>query len=86
MSTKGIVIKGIRRHAKKRVGHVEYKYSHYFVRLEEGKPPADYYMRDKSYEQLLNNWIESNRKRKIISSLWMKFPCILFGSSTIRFK
>lgn len=66
---KGLVIKGIRRHAKKRVGHVEYKYCHYFVRLEEGKPPKDYYGRMVTPEQQLEKWLAEKRKRKISNSL-----------------
>lgn len=66
---KGIVFKGIRRHARKRVGRVEYKHSHYFVRLEEGKPPKDYYNNIVTPEQQLEKWLEDKRKRKINNSL-----------------
>ncbi|XP_014279941.1 large ribosomal subunit protein uL22m [Halyomorpha halys] len=67
---KGNYIKGVRRHAKGRLGEVEYKYCHYYVRLEEGKPPANYYNKpvmDK--DTLLSKWIEEMRIRKVISSL-----------------
>nr|CAD7460004.1 unnamed protein product [Timema tahoe] len=40
---KGHVVKGVRRHARGRVGKVEYFHCHYFVRLEEGTPPDHYY-------------------------------------------
>lgn len=69
-TTKGIVLKGLRRHARARAGEIRYGYVHYFVRLEEGKPPEHYYLpvpRDK--EQLLNDWKEKMRKRKIYNSL-----------------
>ncbi|KAG5879298.1 hypothetical protein JTB14_021956 [Gonioctena quinquepunctata] len=70
MVGKGAVIKGLRRHARMRAGIVEYFHVHYFVRLEEGKPPEHYYLPypKKPHEQL-NDWLESMRKRKIISSL-----------------
>lgn len=42
-ATKGLVMKGIRRHAKGRVGLVHYFHCHYFVRLEEGSPPAHFF-------------------------------------------
>ncbi|XP_046978572.1 39S ribosomal protein L22, mitochondrial [Vanessa cardui] len=68
-SGKGMVIKGIRRHARGRIGEVRYQYSHYFVRLEEGKPPLDYYKRNPlTPQQQLDKWLESMRKRKIINS------------------
>ncbi|XP_055300855.1 39S ribosomal protein L22, mitochondrial [Sitodiplosis mosellana] len=66
---KGYVLKGIRRHAKRRIGRVEYKYCHYFVRLEEGKPPKDYYRNQVTPEQKLEKWLEDKRKRKIYNSL-----------------
>lgn len=68
-SSKGKVVKGIRRHARGRMGEVRYVYSHYFVRLEEGQPPADYYNRDPlTPQQQLDKWLEGMRKRKIINS------------------
>lgn len=66
---RGQVIKGIRRHARKRVGMVEYKHSHYFVRLEEGQPPAHYYQPPKTGEEMLEDWMTKMRQRRIISSL-----------------
>lgn len=67
---KGVVIKGIRRHARCRMGLVEYFHCHYFVRLEEGKPPKQYYTNEpkKPYEQL-EGWLSKMRKRKIYNSL-----------------
>lgn len=69
-TTKGIYIKGIRRHARMRVGRVQYKHCHYFVRLEEGTPPADYYQTALAPpKERLEDWIEKMRKRKITNSL-----------------
>ena len=67
---KGRVFKGMRRHARRRVGEVEYKHVHYFVRLEEGSPPEHYYLPGpQTPEQQLATWVEQMRKRKIINSL-----------------
>ncbi|KAI5641996.1 ribosomal protein l22p/L17e domain-containing protein [Phthorimaea operculella] len=66
---KGMTIKGVRRHARGRLGSVRYTYCHYFVRLEEGKPPKDYYkMGLLTPQQQLDKWLDSMRKRKIINS------------------
>ncbi|XP_076044977.1 mitochondrial ribosomal protein L22 [Oratosquilla oratoria] len=69
--SKGPVIKGFRRHARKRVGEVKYKHCHYMVRLEEGKPPEHYYhyRRDLTPQEMLEQWLDDQRKRTIIRSL-----------------
>lgn len=67
---KGTYFKGLRRHGRGRVGHVEYKHCHYFVRLEEGKPPENYYLPvPKTPEQQLDDWLDQMRKRKVYNSL-----------------
>ncbi|XP_054001324.1 39S ribosomal protein L22, mitochondrial [Hylaeus anthracinus] len=67
---KGIVIKGIRRHARARPGEVRYKYTHYFVRLEEGKPPENYYAPPaKNGGDLFGDWMAKMRRRKVFNSL-----------------
>ncbi|XP_023702237.1 39S ribosomal protein L22, mitochondrial [Cryptotermes secundus] len=68
---KGVVIRGMRRHARARVGKVEYFHCHYFVRLEEGTPPKHYYpfKRELTGSELLENWLQQMRKRKIPNSL-----------------
>ncbi|KAL1509022.1 hypothetical protein ABEB36_003828 [Hypothenemus hampei] len=67
---KGTVIKGIRRHARGRVGTVEYFHCHYFVRLEEGTPPKHYYANHpKEPHELLEDWLSNMRKRKVINSI-----------------
>ncbi|XP_078051021.1 mitochondrial ribosomal protein L22 isoform X2 [Augochlora pura] len=69
-STKGVVVKGVRRHARGRAGEVRYKYCHYFVRLEEGKPPKDYYLKNPpSGEELLDEWMQQMKQRKVYNSL-----------------
>ncbi|OXU19891.1 hypothetical protein TSAR_009162 [Trichomalopsis sarcophagae] len=68
--TKGYVIKGLRRHAKARTGEIRYTFCHYYVRLEEGKPPKDYYkLNPKSSDELLEDWKSQMRKRKVYNSL-----------------
>ncbi|XP_050442606.1 39S ribosomal protein L22, mitochondrial [Adelges cooleyi] len=68
--TKGPVVKGIRRHARQRMGEVMYRYCHYFVRLEEGEPPKEYYYSwPKTGPTLLAQWIDEVRGRKIEGSL-----------------
>ncbi|KAJ8946700.1 hypothetical protein NQ318_006958 [Aromia moschata] len=70
MVGKGVVIKGLRRHARGRPGIVEYFHCHYFVRLEEGKPPKHYYQpAPKQPHEQLEDWVKKMRQRKIISSL-----------------
>lgn len=67
---KGMYFKGIRRHAKGRVGHVEYKHCHYYVKLEEGPPPKQYYLPyPKTPEEKLDDWMEAMRRRKVTNSL-----------------
>ncbi|XP_024872808.1 39S ribosomal protein L22, mitochondrial [Temnothorax curvispinosus] len=69
-ATKGIVIKGLRRHAFGRKGTIHYRYCHYFVRLEEGPPPKHYYLPyPKTGEDLLNDWLKEAHQRKVPNSL-----------------
>lgn len=69
-ATKALIYKGIRRHGRGRVGIVHYRYCHYFVRLEEGKPPKHYYQpAPKTGEEWLQEWMEEMRNRKIYNSL-----------------
>lgn len=67
--TKGAVYKGIRRHARMRRGIVHYRHSHYFLRLEEGTPPENYYLPNRTPKEQLDDWMASMRKRKIYNSL-----------------
>ncbi|XP_067641544.1 large ribosomal subunit protein uL22m [Eurosta solidaginis] len=67
---KGRYFRGIRRHARGRQGKVEYKHCHYFVRLEEGEPPKNYYLPvPQTPDQQLEKWFQQMRNRKITSSL-----------------
>lgn len=70
-ASKGLVVKGIRRHAKARIGIVSYFHCHYFVRLEEGTPPKHYFFESapKTTATLLTEWVDEMRRKKIPSSL-----------------
>ncbi|KOC62734.1 39S ribosomal protein L22, mitochondrial [Habropoda laboriosa] len=69
-ATKGVVIKGMRRHAKLKLGVVHYRHTNYYVRLEEGNPPKQYYIRaNKTGEEMLKEWMENMHVRKINNSL-----------------
>uniref|UniRef100_A0A2P2I5I4 Large ribosomal subunit protein uL22m n=1 Tax=Hirondellea gigas TaxID=1518452 RepID=A0A2P2I5I4_9CRUS len=65
------VIRGMRRHARARVGKVDYRYVRYCCTLEEGSPPKHYYYytRPKEPQELLQEWLQKNRKRTIFNSL-----------------
>lgn len=64
------MVKGVRRHAKGRIGMISYRYVNCYIRLEEGEPPADYLQRgDRSGPALLKKWLAEMRSRKIINSL-----------------
>ncbi|KAF5302285.1 hypothetical protein FQA39_LY10324, partial [Lamprigera yunnana] len=66
---KGVVIKGIKRHSKGKIGRIEYFHCHYFVRLEEGIPPKHYYQSaPKEPNEQLDEWLKQMRKRKITNS------------------
>ncbi|XP_046671881.1 39S ribosomal protein L22, mitochondrial-like [Homalodisca vitripennis] len=67
---KGLTVKGLRRHARMRPGRIDYRYCHYFVRLEEGPPPKQYYWsEDRSGEGLLKKWLQEKRDRAILNTL-----------------
>ncbi|XP_076252638.1 mitochondrial ribosomal protein L22 [Rhynchophorus ferrugineus] len=67
---KGRVIKGMRRHGRQRFGIIEYIHCHYFVRLEEGPPPENYYQHTpKEAHEQLEEWLQQMRRRKITNSL-----------------
>ncbi|XP_011498342.1 PREDICTED: 39S ribosomal protein L22, mitochondrial [Ceratosolen solmsi marchali] len=69
-TSKAYTIKGKRKHKGALFGEVRYTYCHYFVRLEEGEPPKDYYKTNhKSSSELLEDWKEQMRRRKIPNSL-----------------
>ncbi|XP_074649929.1 large ribosomal subunit protein uL22m-like [Tubulanus polymorphus] len=63
---KGMTIKGIRKHRGPRYGIVHYLYTHYFVRLREGKPPEHYYApKDEPGTKKMQDFITNLRSRTI---------------------
>lgn len=66
-ATKGLVVKGIRKHARMRFGEVRYFHSHYFVRLVEGKPPIKYFdeFKDMDGNERIKHYIDKLRERRI---------------------
>lgn len=69
--TKGVVFKGFRKHARMRFGEIRYFHCHYFVKLVEGEPPADYFPSQVpnpqrlTIEDHLNQHMEKLRQRRI---------------------
>ena len=46
---------------------VNYDFMHYYVRLEEGQPPKDYwgsYHRPFNQQRMLEEWVANHRERK----------------------
>lgn len=63
---KGVYLKGMRRHARMKMGIIRYRHSHYFVRLVEGPPPDHYYDAPKSAVQKLQDYVQTLRDRRIM--------------------
>lgn len=68
-ATKGITIKGLRAHGRGRFGIIHYRYSNYFVRLREGRPPKHYYPPEKTGHEMMEEYLKDQRARKIILGL-----------------
>lgn len=62
---RAVIVKGIRRHMGGRFGIINYRYSHYFVRLEEGPPEKYETTRYESLDDRSKKYIEYLRSRKI---------------------
>ncbi|KAE8741619.1 hypothetical protein FOCC_FOCC012821 [Frankliniella occidentalis] len=62
---------GYRRHARGVMHPIKLGHVHYLVRLEEGPPPKHYYYhsRPRTPQELLDQWFEELRARKISNSL-----------------
>lgn len=66
---KGLVIKGVRKHARMRFGIVRYFYCHVMVKLTEGDPPDHYYAPKKDGNDRLKDFYDELRSRKIHQGL-----------------
>lgn len=62
---KGLVVKGIRKHARMRFGEIRYFYCHIMVKLAEGEPPVHFYEPKKDGNDHLKDYYQELRKRKI---------------------
>ncbi|ESN99874.1 hypothetical protein HELRODRAFT_113615 [Helobdella robusta] len=62
---KAKTVKGMRKHARRKPGVIEYRYSHFFVRLREGRPPLHYYPPDPTGQQMFEDYIQKLRDRNI---------------------
>lgn len=67
--TKGLVVKGIRKHARQRYATMSYFHTHFYVRLVEGKPPEHYYEAPLTGTDKLRRYFERLRDRSIKHSL-----------------
>lgn len=65
----GLIVKGLRKHARMKSGIVYYRYCHYFVRLAEGPPPEHYYERPLTGNEKLQEYFDELRQRRILRSL-----------------
>ena len=66
---RGKVIKSQRKHARRRPGVIHYRHTHFFIRLREGKPPKHYYPPPETGYEKMENYIKTQRNRRIILSL-----------------
>ncbi|XP_055894403.1 39S ribosomal protein L22, mitochondrial-like isoform X2 [Biomphalaria glabrata] len=67
--TRGIIVKGLRRHARARYGIIQYRYTNFFVRLREGKPPKHYYPPEMTGNELMERYIQKQRERRLLYGL-----------------
>ncbi len=70
----GDVVKGARRHQRRggvAMGEIRYQYSHYFCRLEEGKPPEhmESHKASKSPSEWLEWYVQRHREKTIPQDL-----------------
>lgn len=68
--TKGLVLKGMRKHAFFRFGEIRYFYSHFFVALVEGPPPKHFLIpAPMTGKEKLDAYVKQLRQRNIKFSL-----------------
>lgn len=69
ISTRSMIIKGVRKHARMRFGTIHYRYMHMFVKLTEGEPPVHYYKPERDGNDMLKQYYDDLRSRKILQGL-----------------
>lgn len=67
--TKGLVLKGTKKHARMRFGEVRYFYSHLMIKLCEGEAPTHYYKPAKDGNDLIKDYYDKLRSRKILHGI-----------------
>lgn len=67
--TKGLVIKGLKKHARMRYGTICHFYCHMMFKLTEGEPPQHYYRPAKDGNDMLKDFYDGLRSRKIEQGL-----------------
>jgi len=78
--SKAKTVKGLRKHARLYYGIIHYRYTHYFVRLREGRPPEHYHPPRPTGNEMLQEYLERLRQRRIYHSLWM-LVCICYSNN-----
>lgn len=68
-AVKGLVIKGLRKHARMRFGSICYFYCHICVKLTEGEPPVHFHRPVKDGNDHLKDFYDELRSRKVIQGL-----------------
>jgi len=66
---KAKTVYGLRRHAKGRFCRIHYRYTHYFLRLREGRPPKHYYPPRPTGHEMVEGTLAGLRARTIQGSL-----------------
>lgn len=82
-AAKARTVYGLRRHARGRFGIIHYRYTHYLVRLREGRPPQHYFPPRPTGNEMLQEYLERLRQRRIYHSLWvlLSVKCIHIHAS-----
>jgi len=62
-------VKGLRRHARQRYCIIHYRYTNYYVRLREGRPPEHYFPPRPTGNEMLQGYLEQLRQRRIFHAL-----------------
>lgn len=69
LCTKGLTIKGLRKHARMRFGKVTHFYCHLMIKLTEGDAPVHFYRPEKDGNDLIKDFYDELRSRKIPQGL-----------------
>jgi large subunit ribosomal protein L22 len=62
-------VKGLRKQYRRQPAILSYRYSHYILRLREGRPPEHYYPRRMTGHEKMADYLNQLRERKVYHSL-----------------